>query len=360
MSSNGGVSDVRPDRSLNVRRAVGAALGTRAVGLAVVTGIMLIILAIQVPSYVSVANLQLVGLQVTEVGIVAVGATVLMISGNVDLSVGSITGLVAVASSLIALSLPEPFPILLGVVIGMACGLFNGILVWRVRISPIIVTIGTLSLFYGISLVLNSGVAVTSLPASFDAFGSTDVFGFSIGFAIFVVLSVLTGFFLTLTRPGRQIYAVGGSSQAAARVGIRIRRLVVGSYVVNGLLTGLGGVLLASRFGSGDPTFGTNLEIDVITAVILGGVSFSGGEGGMGGVFMAVIFLGVLESGIVALNVSPYWTSVVEGAALVVAVVLQQVTREQRERRQRAVALAEEHAGGAATPRRLSPVIRRA
>jgi ribose transport system permease protein len=186
------------------------------------------------------------------------------------------------------------------------------------------------------------------------------VFGFSIGFVIFVGLSILMGVFLTLTRPGRQIYAVGGSPQAAARVGIRIRRLVVGSYVVNGLLTGLGGVLLASRFGSGDPSFGTNLEIDVITAVILGGVSFSGGEGGIGGVFMAVVFLGVLESGIVALNVNPYWTSVVEGAALVGAVVLQQLTREQRERRQRAVALAEEHAGGAATPRRLTPVIRRA
>jgi ribose/xylose/arabinose/galactoside ABC-type transport system permease subunit len=219
--------------------------------------------------------------------------------------------------------------------------LFNGYLVWRISISPIIITVGSLSLIYGIGLVLNSGTAVDNVPESFSRIGSVNVFGFSLGFVIFLLLCTLGWGFLTITRAGRHLYAIGGSREAATRVGIPVRRFVIGTFVVNGVLTGLGAVLLASRFGTGDVSYGLNLEIQVITAVILGGVAFKGGEGGMGGVLMAVMFLGVLESGIVALGVNPYFGDVVEGATLIAAVALEQLAREQRDRRQRALALAD-------------------
>lgn len=316
-------------------------LRSRAAILLLATIIMLIILRIVDPPFVTLSSLKVVGLQVTEAGIVAVGMTLLMISGNVDLSVGSMTGLIAVASALLSLSVPEPWPLLIGVAIGATCGLFNGYFVWRVKLSPLIVTIGSLSLMYGLGLVLNSGQPVDTTPASFSTFGSVNIFGFSIAFAFFIVLSILAGLYLTFAQTGRHLYAIGGNSEAAARVGINVKRLVIWMFGINGLITGLGAVLLASRFADGDPSFGLNLEIQVITAVILGGVAFDGGEGGMGGVFMAVVFLQVLESGIVAAGISPYWSDVVEGGALIAAVVIQQLTKEQHARRQRAAALAD-------------------
>ena len=122
-------------------------------------------------------------------------------------------------------------------------------------------------------------------------------------------------------------------------MGIPVRRLVIGTFAFNGLLIGLGGILIASRYGTASPQFGVGLEVQAITAVILGGVAFTGGEGGMGGVLVAVIFLGILESAVVALGINPYYANVIQGAALIIAVGMDQLAREQHERRRRAIAL---------------------
>ncbi len=315
--------------------------GIRTSGLLLATGALLILLGIKSPTYISLANLRVVGLEITEVGMVCVGSTVLMISGNVDLSVGSLTGLVATASAMLSRSMSPLFAILLGLLIGLGCGLFNGALVWRIRISPIIITIGSLSLFYGVALLLNEGADVPNVPGRFTHFGNATLFGFSDGFLMFVALSLLVWVFLATTIPGRRVYAIGGNREASARVGIRIRRIVLVTFAFNGLLCGLGGVLLASRFGSASPQFGVGLEVDVITAVILGGVAFTGGEGSMAGVVMAVIFLGVLESGVVALGIDPYYADVIKGAALIFAVGLDQLVGEQRERFRKVMAIRE-------------------
>jgi len=221
------------------------------------------------------------------------------------------------------------------------CGVFNGLLVWRISISPIIITIGSLSLMYGIALVLNQGQDVPNVPGNFTTFGSVTVFGFNIGVVILLVLCLAARIFLAGTVPGKYLYAIGGNREAAARVGIPIRRYVLGTFAFSGLLIGLAGVLLASQFGTASPDFGINLEVQVITAVILGGVAFNGGEGGIGGVLLAVIFLGILNSMIVALGINQYFADVIQGAALIIAVGLDQVVREQRERRKRAIALAD-------------------
>jgi ribose/xylose/arabinose/galactoside ABC-type transport system permease subunit len=313
----------------------------RASGLLLATVALLILLGTKSPTYITLSNLRVVGLQITEVGIVSVGMTMLMISGNVDLSVGSATGLVATATALMSRSMSPVLAILLGLLIGLSCGLFNGILVWRIRISPIIITIGSLSLMYGIALLLNEGADVPNVPVSFTNFGNSSFLSFNISVVFFVVLFLVVWIFLATTIPGRQLYAIGGNKEAAARVGIPIRRFVIATFAFTGLLVGLGGVLLASRFGTASPQFGIGLEVDVITAVILGGVAFTGGEGSMLGVVLAVIFLGILESGIVALGIDPYYADVIKGGALIVAVALDQLVGEQRERFRRALSIRE-------------------
>jgi ribose transport system permease protein len=315
--------------------------GLRHLGLLLLIVIELVIIGIKVPSYLHIENLELVGVQITEVGIVAVGLTALMISGNVDLSVGSLTGLVATASALLSTSMPLPWPFIIGLAIGLAGGIFNGLLVVRFAISPIIITIGSLSLFYGIALVMNQGQEVVGVPISFTNLGQTKIAGMSIGFVVFIVLSIVCWVFLRYTVIGRRIYAIGGNAEAAQRVGIPVKRYIVGVFGASGLLVGIGGVLLASRFGTASADFGVNLEVQVITAVILGGVSFNGGEGSMVGAFLAVVFLGLLESGIVAIGINPYYADVVEGAALIIAVALDQIVQERRAARRRAQALAD-------------------
>lgn len=333
--------DARVPRRRSISQRLYLAEGSRAYGLALATIILLIILAIKDPPYISLSNFRVIALQSVTLGIASVGTLCLMVSGNVDLSIGSMTGLVATSSALLSLTLPEPLPILLGLLIGLVCGIFNGLLVWRISISPIIITIGSLSLMYGIALVLNQGQDVPNVPGNFTTFGSVTVFGFNIGVVILLVLCLAARVFLAGTVPGKYLYAIGGNREAAARVGIPIRRYVLGTFAFSGLLIGLAGVLLASQFGTASPDFGINLEVQVITAVILGGVAFNGGEGGIGGVLLAVIFLGILNSMIVALGINQYFADVIQGAALIIAVGLDQVVREQRERRKRAIALAD-------------------
>jgi ribose/xylose/arabinose/galactoside ABC-type transport system permease subunit len=179
------------------------------------------------------------------------------------------------------------------------------------------------------------------VPGNFTTFGAMTVSGWNIGVVFFLVLCILARIFLSKTVPGKYLYAIGGNREAAARVGIPIRRFVLSTFAFSGLLVGLGGVLLASQFGTASPDFGVNLEVQVITAVILGGVAFTGGEGGIGGVLLAVVFLGVLDSMVVALGINQYYADIIQGAALIGAVALDQVAREQRERRKRALALAD-------------------
>jgi ribose/xylose/arabinose/galactoside ABC-type transport system permease subunit len=345
MTTEAGSATAPADTNVPARRTLARRLrlaqDSRAYGLALATIILLVILAIKDPPYMSLSNFEVVALQSVTVGIASVGTTFLMISGNVDLSIGSMTGLVATASALLSLSLPEPLPILLGLLIGVVCGVFNGALVWRISISPIIITIGSLSLMYGIALVLNQGEDVPNVPANFSTFGAATEAGFNVGVWFFLGLCILAWVFLNRTVPGKYLYAIGGNREAATRVGIPIRRYILGTFAFSGLLIGLAGVLLASQLGTASPDFGVNLEVQVITAVILGGVAFSGGEGGIGGVVLAVIFLGVLNSMVIALGINQYYADVIQGAALIGAVALDQLAREQRERRKRSLALAD-------------------
>jgi ribose/xylose/arabinose/galactoside ABC-type transport system permease subunit len=313
----------------------------RNLALLIALGIGLAIITSKAPSFLSGSNLAVILLAIAPVGICAVGMAVLIIAGTVDLSIGSIYALTAVIAAMLARDMPVPVALIIGTLSGGILGGINGILVRRINISPLIVTLGSLTLLEGVVLVLTQGSGITGDPASFTVFGGSEPGGIPTPVIAFVVLAIMVGLVLHTTKTGRHIYAVGGNSNASEASGINVPKLIIGAFVVNGLIVGLAGTMGASQIGSADPNFGTTLVFDVITAVILGGVAFNGGEGTMLGVCLAVALIGVIDSGLITLQVDPYYTDVVKGGALILAVGLDQVTSEARERRRRQIAMEE-------------------
>ena len=274
----------------------------------------LIVLAIFSPKYMNLDNFIVVGLQVSYVGIASIGMAFLIISGNVDLSIGSLFGLCAATAAILSLYIDPVLALLAGILLSGILGLINGALVWRIRISPIIITLGSLTILYGVVLLMTGGYTVRGVPKAFGWIGQAHFLGVPTPVWMLIVMAVLAHFILHTTTLGRHLFAIGGNREASEASGLNVRRLVLGVFAVNGLIVGLSGVLAASRFGTAAPSFGVGYELNVITAVILGGVAFTGGEGNIIGVMLAVILLGVIDSGLVSLGVDPHYTQVVKGA----------------------------------------------
>ena len=302
---------------------------------------MLIILAIKSPYYFNIANFKVLGQEMAQLGIASTGTTMLIIAGYVDLSIGSLLSLTAVLAAITASSIGSGTALTLGVVVGGCIGLFNGLLVWRIRISPLIVTLGMLTLLAGVADLLGQSSKLLTVPASFAKLGSLSPLGIPIAVWVMLAAFVLVHFTLNHTVVGRHIYAIGGNREAAVLAGVRVRRIVLTLFAVSGLIIGLAAILTASRFGTASSNFGTGFELQVITAVILGGVAFQGGEGSAFGVFLGVVLLTVISSGLVSLGVNPFYTNIVQGGVLVFAVAIDQLVLEQRERHRRAVAIAD-------------------
>ena len=247
----------------------------------------------------------------SAVGIASIGMAYLIISGNVDLSVGSIYAATAFAG-VAGLELPPPLAFFGGLITGGVLGLINGLLVWRIRVSPIIATLGTLTIFRGMILVMTGGRGISGVPSDFFALGRAVWLGISSHVWILLGLAIVFHIVLSQTTIGRYIYAIGSNRNAAEVSGIRVDRYVIGLFIVNGTVVAISGGLAAS-LGTATVTFGIGFELDVITAVILGGVAFTGGRGDILGVILAVLFLGVINSGLIAVGVDPFWTDVVKG-----------------------------------------------
>jgi ribose/xylose/arabinose/galactoside ABC-type transport system permease subunit len=313
----------------------------RNLGLALALALALAVLAIFSPKYMSIDNFVVVALQMSFIGIAALGTAHLVIGGNIDLSIGSLFALTAVAAAMLAKIVAPLAAMIIAIALGAGIGLVNGALVWRMKLSPIIITLGSLAILRGIVLLLTGGYSVRGVPREFATIGQQRLFGLPVSVLALLALAALAHFVLVRTTIGRHIFAIGGNRDACEAVGIPVRRLVLGTFFVNGGIIGLSGALAASRFGSASPSFGVALELDVITAVILGGVAFTGGEGNVLGVMLAVALLGIINSGIVSLGVDPHYAEVVKGATLIGAVALDQVSHEAREHYRKLAAMRE-------------------
>ncbi|MBV9490216.1 MAG: ABC transporter permease [Verrucomicrobia bacterium] len=286
-------------------------------------------LSISSAYFLAARNLLNIGRQFSVVGITAIGEALVIISGGIDLSVGSVIGLAAVVSALVVKLTGSPaLGLAAGLLSGALVGLINGLLYTRVRINPFIATLGMLSVARGAALLLTGG-----LPIRFEnwvAFlGSGYVSTVPASFSLMLALAVVAHVFTTRTRWGRNIFAVGDNPRAARLGGINVggvRRFV---FLVSGTLAALGGIVLAGTLNSSNPNLGQGYELDVIAAVILGGAALSGGRGSIFGVILGAALMGVLRNAFVLLGVSAYWQVVTIGIVVILAVGIDSVRRHE-------------------------------
>ncbi|MHB8961025.1 MAG: ABC transporter permease [Candidatus Limnocylindrales bacterium] len=270
-------------------------------------------------------------------GILGLGVMVVIISGGIDLSIGSILGLAAVLSASFAQQAdwsskmypgfdpPVIVPLLAALGVGALCGLINGGLIAGFRIPPFIATLGMLTAARGVDYLYTNGRPVSSLTPEYDFIGQANLLGVSwlpMPIVILVVVAVLTHLMLNNTRFGRHVYAVGGNEQAAVVSGINLTRTKLGIYAFAGLLAGLSGMVLAARVDSGQPGLGQGFELQAITAAVIGGTSFTGGIGTVWGTIVGALIIGVLGNAMDLLNVGPFWVPVVQGVVIVVAIII--------------------------------------
>jgi ribose/xylose/arabinose/galactoside ABC-type transport system permease subunit len=281
------------------------------------------VLALATPQFLTLRNLINVVRQISLNGILAIGVTYVLLTGGVDLSLGSMVALTGVVAACFAHPGPVPVmvPVLIGVLTGMVCGTVNGLVITWGRVAPFIVTLGMMTVARGLALVISRGKPVSDLSHPFRVIGG-DVLGFPIPILLLALVALISWLFLTRTRVGRYVYAVGGNEQAALASGIHVGAVKTFAYTVCGGLAGLAGVVLASRLTTGQPNAGVAYELDAIAAVVIGGTSLSGGVGGVGGTLLGALLMGVINNGLDLLNVSSYYQQIVKGLIIVGAVWL--------------------------------------
>lgn len=271
--------------------------------------------------FLSHANLLAILVSVAIVGIVAIPGAMLIVSGYVDFTVGSVAVLAAIAFGelVVIAGMSVALAALLALAIGASWGLLAGFLICRLELSAIVVTLGGFAGLRGIAEYISEGQTQFGFGEGFRALGNSTFLGLPAPVWMLVVLFLL-GFYLWYLSPfGRHITATGSDPVAAHALGIKTKRLPLQLYIASGTLSALGGLILASQLDASSLSIGVGLEIQVLTAILLGGVAFSGGRGSLFGVLLGVLFIGILTNGLVVANVSPYITNVAVGAALVLA-----------------------------------------
>ena len=292
--------------------------------LAVVAVAIFVANAFASPYFLDPWNLSDASFNFTEKALIAFAMAMLIIAGEIDLSVASI---IALCSTVMGVAMVAGAPVWLLVVLGLgtglACGAFNGLLVAGFGLPSIVVTIGTMSLFRGISFIVLGDQAFTGYPESFAWFGQGYVFWvFSFEFVLFVVLALAYGILLHRTSFGRRVYAIGNNATAAAFSGIRVARVKATLFLLTGLMSGIAAVCLTSRLGSTRPSIATGMELEVVTMVVLGGVSILGGSGTIPGVVLAAFIMGLVTFGFGLLNVPGIVMSIFLGILLIAVIAL--------------------------------------
>jgi rhamnose transport system permease protein len=280
-------------------------------------------------------NLSLASADLVEKAIMALGLTLVIIAGEIDLSVASVLGLSsAIVGATIDAGVPLGPAITLALLAGALCGLFNGLLVAKLGLPSLVVTLGTLALFRGLAFVVLGDRAVSEFPLGFTDFGFANVPGTLIPWTVvvFAALAVVTFVVLHGSWIGRDVYAIGNNEQAARFSGVEVDRLKIGLFVASGTLAALAGVVFTARFASARPDNALGFELDVVTAVLLGGVSIFGGRGSLVGVVLALFLIGALRNVLSLEDVAAEKQSIVIGALLIVSVVGTNALRGLQER----------------------------
>lgn len=282
-----------------------------------------IVFSVLTKSFLTIDNLLNVLRQISMICIVAVGMTMVIILGDIDLSPGSVIAFVGVMSATVYKATTSPaLALITAIGIGAVIGFVNGFITAKGKIPAFITTLATMQILRGIAFIYTGGNPVSVFDERFTQFGTGYVGPIPLPVVIMIVVIIFGVFITRFTRFGRHIYAVGGNSNASQWSGINVDRVKIGVFTIIGTLTGIAGLIMAARLGSGQPSAANGFEMDVIAAVILGGASLSGGRGKISGTVIGVIIIGLLANGLTLMNISTYWQQVVKGVIIVVAVLI--------------------------------------
>lgn len=276
------------------------------------------------PQFLSVANLINVALSIAITGILAVGMTFVILTGGIDLSVGSVVAVAGIVAAMLASHGYVWTGFAAAVLVGLLVGVFNGTMIARLRVPSFVVTLAMLTICRGLAFILTGGRSIGNLPEAFGALGRERILGVPVPVVLMAVVFAAGWFALARTTFGRYVYAVGGNREAAYLAGINTRGVELAVYALNGVLVGLAGAVLASRLGAGVPNAGLQYELDVIAAVVVGGTSLSGGRGSVINTLWGTIFIGVLNNGLNLAGVDPYMQRIVLGVVILLAVLIDQ------------------------------------
>ena len=290
---------------------------------AIVFVLLVVYLSFATSKFLTVSNIVNVFRQVSNQGIIAVGMTMILIMGQIDLSVGALVAF-AVVLNAICLKLGLSIPLSILATLGVTClwGVLNGYVTARFRLHAFLVTMATMTLIRGVTYTLTGGYPVGGLPQDFFIYGSGQL-GFIPYPVLYMIAIFLIGaFVMSSTTFGRSIYALGGNEDAARLSGINVERVKIGVFVVSAAVSGISGLVLSSRLMAGSPEIGIGWELDIVAAVIIGGTNIVGGEGKLSGTLLGVLFIGVLSNGMILLDITPYMQQVVRGLVILGAVIL--------------------------------------
>lgn len=292
----------------------------RSNGLLVFFLLLIVAFAVMKPQFVSEANLRNILSSASILGILAIGQTVVMLTGGFDLAVARTAVIAGMVAALVAPA--GPVAVLAGLAAAALVGLVNGTLIARAKVNPFVVTLGMFTMLGSFALLVNNGGSLNDVPSWMVSLTSGGVFGLSGVTVWFLAAAVVAHLVLTYTRFGRQIFAIGGNFEAARLAGIKADRTLVSAYVACATLAGLAGVLLTSRLQTASPVALPGMELDAIAAVIIGGTRMSGGFGSVPRTIVGVLVLTSLTSGLVILGVAAYWQGVLKGAVIIAAVAV--------------------------------------
>ncbi|MGL5412382.1 ABC transporter permease [Cetobacterium sp.] len=287
--------------------------------------IMMIFFSIFSEYFFTTTNLLTIALQTSVIGIIAIGQTVVIVTGGIDLSVGSIVAFSGVtAGLLVERGVPLIPALILGVLIGAGVGILNGALISKANLPPFIATLGMMMVLRGLTLALTNGMPISSFDDSFVYLAGGSVFGIPNPVIYFISLGLIFNFILKRTVLGKDIYAIGSNEEAARLSGVNVVKTKLMVYGFCGFLSGISGIILASRLISAQPTEGAGYELDAVAAVVIGGASLSGGKGNIIGTIIGAFIMSTLRNGLNMMNVSGFWQQFVVGIVLLLAVYVDQ------------------------------------
>lgn len=314
-------------------RLVDIVLGNRELSLLLILIIGSAIMGVSSEHFLKFANINSILLGLTVEGVIVIGMSLLLISGGLDLSVGSTMCLTGVVTGLcLNASIPIPVAIVIGLTVAVFIGFINGFLIAWLNLNPFITTLGMSIAVRGFLLIISDGKSVLNLPDAYNVIGRGKLFGIQYPVYVMIILVLVMDYVIKKNKYFRQSYYVGGNENAAKLNGINVKKVKMFNYMLIGLLSGIVGVMITARFGSASVTIGQNTALNVITAAIIGGASLNGGRGTVLGAFMGAMFLQVLSSSLNLLGVDINYQSFITGLILIFAIIMDVVNARNAKR----------------------------